>query len=810
TRTINTVKIHADGPRYRLEKRPDFLSSSDPWFRPVAVHVGPDSNVYIVDWYNKIISHNEVPRNHPERDRTRGRVWRVRPSSRPPAAVPDVSRAADLVAHLRAPSTWEGRAAWHQIVDRGAKDLAPALRELAVDDSAPDPARVLAVWSLADLGLEVPEALLRSPHRFLRREAVRARRAPLVDDPDPQVRLASIDVADVDALLRMVRPPGPGAEVTFERSRIRAALEARPAEVRAAKAASPEARALAALAIGDAAGLAAVTLDRPLAPEELELLAGDPAGAEALSRALASPAALRSILPLAGRWKNPDAVAAAARAALKDDPALFLQVAVAFRLAALEQDVAALVDRDRVGVLKALSELGSQRLDLFKRHLHAALPGEAVQREAVAAIAGSKHPKAAAALASAWPQLPGPLRTLAIDRLTSSKAGCESLLAAVQAGELPKAAVDARALGRLKAALGATPALAALESELAALMTPVLRLSGGSVTTGIDLDGPFTVEAWIELAPGITNKDGLLGAPGVADMNFHDGRLRVYLPDVGDVIVASRPVEAETWTHVAVTRSPEGEFRLYVNGVRDPAKGRPDRRPLRGLDLGRTTSGLTEGRFAEFRVWAVERGEREIGETYARGLAEAPGLVRRFSGTSWGSVRGKGAVEGTLDGPPLLTEKEAAALEARFEKVRALATAAGDAARGREIFARTCLTCHKAGGKGVEIGPPLDGAGLAGVEGLLRAILTPSAAVESGYRVLRVETKDGDILDGRLVSQDDSGLVLRIPNREDVRLARAQIGRAAWSRLSLMPEGLLDALKPEEVGDLFAFLLTLK
>ncbi|HYE97732.1 MAG TPA: hypothetical protein VEJ18_02425, partial [Planctomycetota bacterium] len=31
TRTVNAIKIHADGPRYRLEKRPDFLSSTDPW-----------------------------------------------------------------------------------------------------------------------------------------------------------------------------------------------------------------------------------------------------------------------------------------------------------------------------------------------------------------------------------------------------------------------------------------------------------------------------------------------------------------------------------------------------------------------------------------------------------------------------------------------------------------------------------------------------------------------------------------------------------------------------------------------------------
>ena len=72
TRKIQAIRLHEDGPRYRLEHLPDFVHSSDEFFRPVAITVGPDGNLYIVDWYNKIISHNEVPRNHPERDKTRG------------------------------------------------------------------------------------------------------------------------------------------------------------------------------------------------------------------------------------------------------------------------------------------------------------------------------------------------------------------------------------------------------------------------------------------------------------------------------------------------------------------------------------------------------------------------------------------------------------------------------------------------------------------------------------------------------------------------------------------------------------------
>ena len=56
-------------------------TTTDPLFRPVAITIGPDGCLYIVDWYNKIISHNEVPRTHPDRDKTRGRIWRVKAKS---------------------------------------------------------------------------------------------------------------------------------------------------------------------------------------------------------------------------------------------------------------------------------------------------------------------------------------------------------------------------------------------------------------------------------------------------------------------------------------------------------------------------------------------------------------------------------------------------------------------------------------------------------------------------------------------------------------------------------------------------------
>src|SRR5437899_6418699 len=77
TSRINRNKPEYHGSTIRAIEQPDFLTTSDPWFRPVDIHIGPDGALYILDFYNRIIGHYEVPLPHPGRDRTSGRIWRV-------------------------------------------------------------------------------------------------------------------------------------------------------------------------------------------------------------------------------------------------------------------------------------------------------------------------------------------------------------------------------------------------------------------------------------------------------------------------------------------------------------------------------------------------------------------------------------------------------------------------------------------------------------------------------------------------------------------------------------------------------------
>jgi putative membrane-bound dehydrogenase-like protein len=70
----------------RHDKDCEFLASTDTWFRPVFLHVGPDGSLYLADFYREII---ETPLSLPDdikakwnlNSRERGRIWRIKPKA---------------------------------------------------------------------------------------------------------------------------------------------------------------------------------------------------------------------------------------------------------------------------------------------------------------------------------------------------------------------------------------------------------------------------------------------------------------------------------------------------------------------------------------------------------------------------------------------------------------------------------------------------------------------------------------------------------------------------------------------------------
>jgi len=130
----------------------------------------------------------------------------------------------------------------------------------------------------------------------------------------------------------------------------------------------------------------------------------------------------------------------------------------------------------------------------------------------------------------------------------------------------------------------------------------------------------------------------------------------------------------------------------------------------------------------------------------------------------------------------------------------------GDVAEGRKLFTSMCATCHKLFGEGSTIGPDLTGADRKNVEWLLGQVVDPSAFIRPEYVNHNVEMKDGRSLTGLIVEQSDSAITLLDAQNQRTVLNRAGLKDLGVSATSLMPEGLLEALAPQQVRDLFSYL----
>ncbi len=133
-----------------------------------------------------------------------------------------------------------------------------------------------------------------------------------------------------------------------------------------------------------------------------------------------------------------------------------------------------------------------------------------------------------------------------------------------------------------------------------------------------------------------------------------------------------------------------------------------------------------------------------------------------------------------------------------------------DTARGARIFREsTCILCHRFANEGATTGPDLTGAGGRFTKrDLLTAILDPSAVVSDQYKDSIIETQDGSITVGRIVSDSPNAVEVR-PNPltdDRERILKRDIKSISLISTSNMPNGLLNPRSREEILDLVAYL----
>ncbi|MFO0915374.1 MAG: PVC-type heme-binding CxxCH protein [Pirellulales bacterium] len=232
------LKLH----RPEAESQAEFLTSTDPWFHPIALSVGPDGCIYIVDFYREIIEdYSAIPRYLQQQyglvhGRDRGRIWRLTHEQSRPDPWIEISQldAAGLAKHVGSPRAWR-----RETARRLLRDLSPHHAQAAVPILAAEARRLAdsglsgsesvnaqllsvlhALHDQQSIPAELLSALLSHPDPLVRRQALRygedlvrthpefrAKIESLTADPEPLVRLQVAlvlgNLADLTALDRL-------------------------------------------------------------------------------------------------------------------------------------------------------------------------------------------------------------------------------------------------------------------------------------------------------------------------------------------------------------------------------------------------------------------------------------------------------------------------------------------------------------------------------------------------------------------------------------------------------------------------------
>ncbi len=429
--TLNLVHhqfVRPEGTSYTIAKEPgreetEFMRSRDLWFRPIEARVGPDGALYVVDFYNQAVIHNDTrgpqhgPANaavRPDRDHYFARIWRVQHKQAKALAVPTLDRR-DLAALVRtiesSPNAHVKKLAWRLVQENhgaaGTKALAAVKRP--------------PIGSLAQQRYESARAASTPAQR----QAVLADFIAARDDWMRSALIAAAAAQATDYLALALTAPNPAALVPF------------------ATALAPS------VPLDRATSLVAACANAPLAAAPLKSailrglaqLNGAPAYLDAtttrlIQRLLSSSDTVAATLPLIATWDRTGTLATAAepvtRQMLRD---LVDRAQTDTRRGELAASLLTL-PKTRPEALKAIAEL-----------LPDATTSEALRTGLVAALGSATGPEIDRVLINAFKAGKSPA---VFEQILRRPESTLAFLAALKAGQLAAADVGPANLARLR------------------------------------------------------------------------------------------------------------------------------------------------------------------------------------------------------------------------------------------------------------------------------------------------------------------------------------------------------------------------
>ncbi|MBI2927705.1 MAG: ThuA domain-containing protein [Verrucomicrobia bacterium] len=639
-------EIEPEGSTFRTRDLSHPVTTTDKWFKPVDIKLGPDGALYVCDWYDRQVNHYS---NHEGQiDKSNGRIYRLKAKGAKPVKPVDLGKLSseELVGLLKHPNKWRRQTALRLLADRRDKRIGTALLKQVGESSGQ--LALEALWALHLCGGFAEEAALKT-----------------LEHADPYVRQWTV---------RLLGDAGKVSSLVADKLAKLAALEPH-VEVRSQLASTARR-----LPAGD--GL----------PIVRNLLARDEDTSEPR---------LPSLL-----WWSIEAKA----------------------------------ESDREAVLGFFKERAVWGLPLVKQHIL-----ERVMRRC--AQAGTRRDLLACA----------EFLRLAPTQEHAAKllAGFEAAFKGRSLAGLPTELAEALAkFGGVSLALD-------LRSGKADAVAQALRLIEDEAADKDRRVQLVQILGEVKLAQSVPVLLSLLRSPtnGALQKAALVALQQYDEPKIGAEVVAAFP-----------SLKPEDHAAAFTLLATRAAWAQS---LLAAVEAGQITKPLVpQDAVAKLRLYKEPR----VAELFAK---------------HFGQTRSPTTAE-----MQQLIERAAAAIR----------SGSGSPYEGQKLFTATCAACHKLFGQGGQIGPDLTVFKRDDLDNMLLSIVNPTAEIREGYENHLVTTKDDRTLSGFIVEKDNRVLVLRGLDGENVTLALDQVEQMERAGLSLMPEGLLDALTDQQIRDLFAYL----
>ncbi len=847
TSRINRDRMTFTGSSPKANELDDFVKCDDPWFRPVDNQLGPDGAFYIADFYNRIIGHYEVPLNHPGRDRERGRIWRVIYRGADGQAKLhhrkiDLTQAdaGQLINELADPNlTWR-MLAMNQLCDRVGKSAVSGVMTALSGKQINGFQTLHCLWVLQRFGALDETALVtafKNADRTVRIHVMRI----LIDTPHTHVlpHLAIWGLADPDALVQRCAAEALGGHPQFEnvepllklrtrtpagdthllyvvRKAIRDQLKSDSILARVTAKTWPEYQA------------------RPLADVVVAVNTG-PAGSYLLNH-------------LQRFTESQPVTAAYLRHAARYAPESELDTLANFTQTRFAKDLDFQLD-----LFKSVQEGTAQRgaaLSAGARVWGTELAGKLFSTVDVVALWSNSPLPGAIESRSPWAFEPRTCADGLKTQLMSSLPFGEHLTGALRSSpfSLPsklsfylcghdgfpdqpakkmnkvrlRDAASGQVLREVFPPRNDTAQLIAWDlaefagrngyvevvdgdtgSAYAWLAVgrfdpslPQLALNDPNQTTrrlqtAADLAGTLKLASLEPQLYALLNRTAteapVQAAAARALVSLHpDELLAAMVPLLGDAVA---PAELRAKIVRAVTARPAGDSRVTLTEVLGAAPYRAQ------VKLAQALAGSPVG--AEILLQTIALGkaapqllvERAVKDRLA--AIQLPNLTERLAKLT------KSVAPVDQARQRLLDQRRAA-----FDPAKA------SAAKGAEVFTKTCALCHQIDGKGVVIGPQLDGVGGRGLERLIEDILDPNRNVDSAFRSSTFVLTDGEVMSGLFRREEGESLIVAESSGKEISFPKKQVKERRESESSLMPDNFADVLSAEDFNHLLAYLLS--